>query len=163
MNRQIPWLRVFAEGVVIVGSILLAFGIQALWDGRVDRREEAESLQALHADFLGTVEELDRVAGSHRLRLAAASELLGISAPGLRALARDSLQTLLRLSTRTTTIDPPIATLKSLIASGELALISDKVLRSRLAGWNGLLDDHEGTQELLLMLAPTGPLSDVDE
>ena len=26
MTRQIPWLRVFVEGVVIVGSILLAFG-----------------------------------------------------------------------------------------------------------------------------------------
>ena len=26
-TRQIPWLRVFVEGVVIVGSILLAFGI----------------------------------------------------------------------------------------------------------------------------------------
>jgi len=26
---QIPWLRVFVEGVVIVGSILLAFGIEA--------------------------------------------------------------------------------------------------------------------------------------
>ena len=27
MKAQIPWLRVFVEGVVIVGSILLAFGI----------------------------------------------------------------------------------------------------------------------------------------
>ncbi len=27
LSRQIPWLRVFVEGVVIVGSILLAFGI----------------------------------------------------------------------------------------------------------------------------------------
>ena len=27
MTPQIPWLRVFVEGVVIVGSILLAFGI----------------------------------------------------------------------------------------------------------------------------------------
>ena len=26
MKTQIPWLRVFVEGVVIVGSILLAFG-----------------------------------------------------------------------------------------------------------------------------------------
>ena len=25
-DSQIPWLRVFVEGVVIVGSILLAFG-----------------------------------------------------------------------------------------------------------------------------------------
>ncbi len=28
MTRQIPWLRVFVEGVVIVGSILLAFGLE---------------------------------------------------------------------------------------------------------------------------------------
>ena len=29
LKAQIPWLRVFVEGVVIVGSILLAFGIEA--------------------------------------------------------------------------------------------------------------------------------------
>jgi len=29
--RQVPWLRVFAEGVMIVGSILLAFSIDAAW------------------------------------------------------------------------------------------------------------------------------------
>ncbi len=28
-TRSIPWLRIFVEGVVIVGSILLAFGVQA--------------------------------------------------------------------------------------------------------------------------------------
>ncbi len=33
MTRQIPWLRFFVEGVVIVGSILLAFGIGAWWEG----------------------------------------------------------------------------------------------------------------------------------
>ncbi len=33
MTRQIPWLRVFAEGVVIVVSVLLAFGIDAWWGG----------------------------------------------------------------------------------------------------------------------------------
>ena len=29
MTRSIPWLRVFIEGVVIVGSILLAFGTES--------------------------------------------------------------------------------------------------------------------------------------
>ena len=33
LKPQIPWLRVFVEGVVIIGSILLAFGLQAWWDG----------------------------------------------------------------------------------------------------------------------------------
>ena len=41
LTPQIPWLRVFVEGVVIVGSILLAFGI----DGIVGktRRSKARS------------------------------------------------------------------------------------------------------------------------
>ncbi len=30
MKAQIPWLRVFVEGVVIVASILMAFGIEKL-------------------------------------------------------------------------------------------------------------------------------------
>ena len=41
---QIPWLRVFVEGVVIVGSILLAFGIDAWWDGRKAKVLEQELL-----------------------------------------------------------------------------------------------------------------------
>jgi len=40
LKAQIPWLRVFVEGVVIVVSILLAFGLQAWWD----RVQEAERL-----------------------------------------------------------------------------------------------------------------------
>ena len=38
LSRQIPWLRVFVEGAVIVGSILLAFALMhrlALLMGRV--------------------------------------------------------------------------------------------------------------------------------
>ncbi len=37
MTRQIPWLRVFGEGLVIVVSILLAFGIEAWWAERLKR------------------------------------------------------------------------------------------------------------------------------
>jgi hypothetical protein len=40
MSRQFPSLRVLAEGVVIVGSILLAFGIDAWWEGRQERQAE---------------------------------------------------------------------------------------------------------------------------
>ena len=39
-TKQIPWFRVFVEGAVIVASILLAFGIEAWWDG-VQEREES--------------------------------------------------------------------------------------------------------------------------
>ena len=150
MNRQVPWLRVLVEGVVIVLSILLAFGIDAWWDRQIDRREETESLDALRSDFLGTVEELNRTAVLHRGRLAAASTLLSTPEAALRALGPDSLGYLVSRSGWRTTIDPPVATLSGLIASGQLSLISDKLLRAKLAQWNGLLDDHEAAQELLV-------------
>ncbi len=64
MKAQIPWLRVFVEGVVIVGSILLAFGLQAWWEGQVDRQTELNILGELHtalsSDFELVESRLDR-------------------------------------------------------------------------------------------------------
>ena len=34
LARKVPWFRVFIEGAVIVGSILLAFWIDAAWELR---------------------------------------------------------------------------------------------------------------------------------
>ena len=59
MNRQVPWLRVFVEGVVIVASILLAFGIEAWWDGVQERAEEQLTLRALRVEFLEAKAELE--------------------------------------------------------------------------------------------------------
>ena len=59
MKAQIPWLRIFVEGVVIVVSILLAFGLQAWWDGVQDRQTEHSILGELHTALsfdLGLVE-----------------------------------------------------------------------------------------------------------
>ena len=49
MSRQMPWARVLLEGLVIVGSILLAFGVDAWWDaqnlvGRASRGEGARDI-----------------------------------------------------------------------------------------------------------------------
>ncbi len=41
VSREIPWLRIGVEGVVIVGSILLAFGIDAWRDESAQRRMNA--------------------------------------------------------------------------------------------------------------------------
>ncbi len=69
MKPQIPWLRVFVEGVVIVGSILLAFGIQAWWDERQERGEERGEEQQLLIN-INLHEELGRArVQSKKLRL----------------------------------------------------------------------------------------------
>ena len=51
LKPQMPWLRVFVEGVVIVGSILLAFGIDAAWEGVHEREDERASLELLSRDL----------------------------------------------------------------------------------------------------------------
>jgi len=45
LKPQIPWRRVFVEGGVIVGSILLAFGIDAWWERRQEREREIVALR----------------------------------------------------------------------------------------------------------------------
>ncbi len=51
-TRSIPWPRILVEGVVIVGSILLAFGIDAWWDGVQERALELEYAERLRADLV---------------------------------------------------------------------------------------------------------------
>lgn len=50
--RELPWLRIFAEGVAIVVSILLAFSIEAWWADRGDREEAKTLLEALREEMV---------------------------------------------------------------------------------------------------------------
>jgi hypothetical protein len=51
VKAPIPWLRVLIEGVVIVGSILVAFGIDAWWQDRAERQAERDALAGLLRHF----------------------------------------------------------------------------------------------------------------
>ncbi len=59
MKAQIPWLRVFVEGVVIVASILLAFGIQAWWEETQERTEEREIIERLISDVQADIQGIE--------------------------------------------------------------------------------------------------------
>ena len=63
---QRPRLRVLTEGFVIVASILLAFGIDAWWDGRQERAEEQRLLVSLADEFATTRDSLSRALEAHR-------------------------------------------------------------------------------------------------
>ena len=72
MPERRNWKRLALEVVVIVGSILLAFGIEAWWDARGEAREEALVLQAIRSEMEATLERID----AHRARRAVVSEAL---------------------------------------------------------------------------------------
>ncbi len=56
-SQAIPWKQLAAEAVAIVASILLAFWIDAWWDGSKDRQEEHEILIGQYLS--DSVDEMD--------------------------------------------------------------------------------------------------------
>ena len=59
MSNRLPWTRIALEGVVIVISILLAFGIDAWWDRRQAAERFQETLGSLEAAFVENIRGID--------------------------------------------------------------------------------------------------------
>jgi hypothetical protein len=171
LTRQIPWLRVFVEGVVIVGSILLAFGIQAWWDERQDRLEEQRLLANVHADFIETREIIGAAVAGHRVRM---REILALAEFGrapesLRPPTFDPPQRIIGAFTGVTTTYPKTGALDGALASGCLDLVSNSELRSALAEWPRTLSEFTEQQtwtwDLVLetrpVIAASVPIADL--
>ena len=141
MSKQIPWLRVFVEGAVIVGSILLAFGLQAWWEVRQEREEERRVLIGLESDFVQSLDRLHRVIDSHEAMVARIARLEGMSEAERAAVFPDSMWVFVEAMTRPTTFDGRDGTLDAVIASGGLVTISDPGLRDLLVEWQRLQVD----------------------
>ena len=92
MPNKTPWQRVLIEGALIVGSILLAFGIQAGWDERNERR----AVQTAVDDVILEVEvgrrEISQAIETNLSRVALFEEFLALTVSQLEALPEDSLE-----------------------------------------------------------------------
>jgi hypothetical protein len=136
MNQRVPWLRVVTEGVVIVFSILLAFAIDAGWDGMQDRRRDSQFREALSRDMQRSLDEIDQVVEVHTLISAVAETFLAHSSAELSALPADSAQRLFDRLHVARTFSPFDAALRGY----DVTSLSDHRLRAALADWSMLLD-----------------------
>jgi hypothetical protein len=132
LKPQIPWLRVFVEGVVIVGSILLAFGIEAWWEGRQERVEEQEVLLSLEADLRRTATALDSVISRHHESIDVFQNLvrtLGSDPTPARAdtIAESGWRLMMN-----TPFDGSVRTHDDLASSGRLGIIRGDSIRAAL-------------------------------
>ena len=146
-TRQIPWLRVFVEDAVIVGSILLALALalDAWWDGAQERAGEQEILRGLRAEFVADTSLYhDQIAFHQDVRAGLAELMRGEAAAelGLERLDLAFYRTL-----TATPLDPGSGVRDALINSGRLELIRSEELRSRLAEWESLVDGVRDEQE----------------
>lgn len=141
MSKQIQWLRISVEGVLIVGSILLAFGIQAWWETSKERTGEQEVLRGLEEDVTANLEQLEEVIATHVWARTMVVELQTMSDTDLARLPQDSANQYVRALSVPRTFDARDGTLDAVVASGSLAILADTRLRNLLVEWEGDVED----------------------
>lgn len=141
MNERFTLGRALSEGAIIVGSILLAFAIDAGWDAYRERANEQAVLASLEAEFLSNLETLERVIGRHEGFVVRAAELEAMSDDDVRAIPAELIEEYERAMGQWMTFEPRGGVLSSLVGDGQLSLIRDDSLRDALAEWLQRLDD----------------------
>ena len=142
MTKQIPWVRITAEGVAIVVSILLAFGIQAWWERAEERRDVREALQAVLGELDAAREDLEFAGRNHQRRLSNTEVLLAILESSQMDETLVVSDTLLVGLFGQSVSEPPTAVVGAFISSGFIDQLSSGDLRRSLLSWIPLVEDQ---------------------
>jgi hypothetical protein len=142
------------EMVVVVASILIAFGLDAWWDGQQEGREERTILLNLEEEFDSLKASVEEQTLFHQDVKAAVQDLLdfaiGETIPAEPS-AMDSLLSYLCWSGGESHYPHEIT--NSIINTGKLSLIQNEELRHLLAGWplviEGLLENERHEREVM--------------
>lgn len=141
-NPPSRWTALVAEAVLIVVSILLAFAIDAGWDRRVEQARRLALLADLRSDFAATSaalegaiaegqEDLDRTDGF--LRIVGEAE----------AVSRGSLVTLFSGVDQAVFFQPTVASYRSALSDGSIALLRSAVLTKALTDFDLQVDLYQ--------------------
>jgi hypothetical protein len=152
VETRIPWPRVLIEGVVIVASILLAFGIDAWWDQSQRRGEEQRLLRNLHAEFQDARDTLRVSIDRHREYHSDARALVA-APPGVPTGRPLGFRRVYRTFVGLNTTHLKTGALDGALASGRLDLVTDDELRSLLASWHSTLGEFTEQETYIWELA----------
>jgi hypothetical protein len=133
-SEDTPWKRLFAEGLAIVLSILLAFGIDAWWQGRQQKYAETVLLQAILDDLGKKKNLLAREKKYNQAILESASTLVNAAADTQRNLGEDDIDRLIAFTWWYH--DPSVwdsAPMLSLIEGGDFSDITNPGLGQKLS------------------------------
>ncbi len=144
MTSSLPWKRIFAESTAIIASILIAFAIDAWWDGRRERAELRGLLEGLHAEF---VENRRLIAEAESSTAEMREWLLHFhtSSPDVAASipAADTYQQVYLPLVRGWDVTLSTGLLDASVSSGKLALIPSLQTRAALAAFAAAYEDLE--------------------
>jgi hypothetical protein len=134
-SRSIPWPRILAEGGAIVVSILLAFGIQAWWEGAQERELELEYVESLIEDLRSDTASIASLLSETRKRAEYGQQVLAVYEAEARP---DSPEEFVRAVEYASFFSDPgytTTTRDDLVSTGNLRLIRAKEVRDALSGY----------------------------
>jgi hypothetical protein len=131
--RRVNSVKVVGEGLLIVISILLAFAIDAWWDGLTERREEQRILAALESDFTATRETVRATTALYEQARDSTLRLLRLLPEDLSAVPPREVYTLIRWSLAAWSFEPRLPTYEEIVSSGSLGLLRSDTLRRQMA------------------------------
>jgi hypothetical protein len=153
------------EGVVIVGSILLALGVDAWWEGVQERALELEYAERLEASLIADTVRFSQGEGEMAVKAALLRDLArtaGIPPPVDDA---GAMMGRLFLSSYWAINETRSETFREMESAGRLGLLRDPDLRDELAKYyafhgllSGVLDESFGRYREVLMGAMPGEL-----
>lgn len=138
-KKHLPWAKFGFEGVLIVVSILAAFGIDAWWDARTQSSESYALQTALKVEFDEMEKELEFSISRNNIIITAADSLL--AQLRIESSSMDVSSAYLGALLLTPTTDPSHGTVDALIATGRLEILPSKPLQYLLANWPAVLED----------------------
>jgi hypothetical protein len=147
-SQIIPWKRLSLEAAAIVGSILLAFAIDAWWEERQTRYEEQQVLQGLRLEFHSIRDVLSGHMSEHLQHLQTLENFLDAAGNGSLEEAGPIVDAALLVLLTPMTSDLGSGTLDALLSSGRIEILTNRALRAKLAAWEGVMGEVWDDQAL---------------
>lgn len=132
MKEQFSAKWIALQSIAIVGSILLAFGIEAWWSESEERDEELRLIQVLKAEMQNNLGLIDEQMKYRRAVIDAANQLLQASAKEDPGLTIDELDGLIGDVTWWSRATFSVGALGSMVDGGLLTLVDDEGLRTAI-------------------------------
>lgn len=134
MSEHIRWTRVALEAFVIVGSILLAFAIDAWWAERQEREAERDYLGRIHRDLENSRENIVEHAAHYEVIIRHGEAVLPIL-DGSNPVPDDTLGFLTSVIQVTRMAEPVVSrgAYSDLLSTGNLRIIRSDEVRNALS------------------------------
>jgi len=135
------------EGIVIVASILVAIALDASWASHQETKVERRVLGELREEFQSAKARVEISVAELETVIEASLDLVGALGKDTIALSPDAAQEMVNRVLTFNTLEVPTSVVDSIVASGQVRLISNSELRDALAEWPAFISDVRENHE----------------